>query len=167
MDKVINIRKVKVDDANTLAFIQTESWKSAFNRILSKEDLDRYTDVNRAITLYSKLLNENIGNCFILTIDENTHCIAYWDKTRNDEMEGYSEIICIHSLCDNWGKGYGTEMMNHILSDIKNSGFNKVMLWVFKENHRARKFYEKHGFVLTEKSKNFSNAIEVMYCKDL
>ena len=167
MDKVINIRIVKVDDANTLAFIQTESWKSAFNRILSKEDLDRYTDVNRAITLYSKLLNENIGNGFILTIDENPHCIAYWDKTRNDEMEGYSEIICIHSLCDNWGKGYGTEMMNHILSDIKNSGFNKVMLWVFKENHRARKFYEKHGFVLTEKSKNFSNAIEVMYCKDL
>ena len=167
MDKVINIRKVKVDDANTLAFIQTESWKSAFNRILSKEDLDRYTDVNRAITLYSKLLNKNIGNGFILTIDENPHCIAYWDKTRNDEMEGYSEIICIHSLCDNWGKGYGTEMINHILSDIKNSGFNKVMLWVFKENHRARKFYEKHGFVLTEKSKNFSNAIEVMYCKDL
>lgn len=41
------------------------------------------------------------------------------------------------------------------------------MLWVFKENHRARKFYEKHGFVLTEKSKEFSNAIEVMYCKDL
>ena len=167
MDKVINIRKVKVDDANTLAFIQTESWKSAFNRILSKEDLDRYTDVNRAITLYSKLLNENIGNGFILTIDENPHCIAYWDKTRNDEMEGYSEIICIHSLCDIWGIGYGTEMINHILSDIKNSGFNKVMLWVFKENHRARKFYEKHGFVLTEKSKNFSNAIEVMYCKDL
>ena len=167
MDKIINIRKVKVGDANTLAFIQTESWKSAFNRILSKEDLDRYTDMNRAITLYSKLLNENIGNGFILTIDENPHCIAYWDKTRDDEMEGYSEIICIHSLCDNWGKGYGTEMMNHILRDIKNSGFSKVMLWVFKENHRARKFYEKHGFVLTEKSKEFSTAIEVMYCKDL
>ena len=167
MDKIINIRKAKAGDANTLAFIQTESWKSAFNRILSKEDLDRYTDVNRAITLYSKLLNENIGNGFILTIDENPYCIAYWDKTRDDEMEGYSEIICIHSLCDNWGKGYGTEMMNHILSDIKNSGFSKVMLWVFKENHRARKFYEKHGFVLIEKFKEFSNAIEVMYCKDL
>ena len=167
MDKVINIRKVKVGDANTLAFIQTESWKSAFNRILSKEDLDKYTDMNRAITLYSKLLNDNIGNGFILMINENPHCIAYWDKTRDDEMEGDAEIICIHSLCDNWGKGYGTEMMNHILRDIKNSGFSKVMLWVFKENHRARKFYEKHGFVLTEKSKEFSNAIEVMYCKDL
>lgn len=167
MDKIINIRKVKVGDANTLAFIQTESWKSAFNGILSKEDLDRYTDVNRVITLYSKLLNQNIGNGFIMTIHENPHCIAYWDKTRDDEMEGYSEIICLHSLCDNWGKGYGTEMMNHVLIDIKNSGFSKVMLWVFKENYRARQFYEKHGFVLTEKSKEFCNAIEVMYRKDL
>lgn len=164
---VINIRKVEVGDANTLAFIQTESWKSAFNTILSKDDLDRYTDLNRAITIYNKLLNEKIGNGLILTIDLNPHCIAYWDKTRDEEMDGYSEIICIHSLGANWGKGYGTAMMNHILSDIKKAGFSKVMLWVFKENDRARKFYENHGFVLTEKSKQFCNAIEVMYCKDL
>ena len=167
MSNVINIRKVDAGDANTLAYIQTESWKSAFNRILSKEDLDKYTDMDRSIELYNMLLSKSIGNGFILTIDEEPHCMAYWDKTRDDEMEGYSEIICIHSLCDNWGKGYGTIMMNYILRDIKNAGFSKVMLWVFKENNRARKFYENHGFVLTEKSKKFSNAIEVMYCKDL
>lgn len=167
MGSVIDIRKVEVGDANTLAYIQTESWKSAFNRILSKEDLDKYTDMNKATKLYNMLLNRNSGNGFILTVDENPHCIAYWDTTRDTEMKGYSEIICIHSLCDNWGKGYGTAMMNYILKDIKNKGFSKVMLWVFKENTRARKFYENHGFVLTEKSKKFSNAIEVMYCKDL
>ena len=167
MDNVINIRKVKVGDAKTLAFIQTESWKSAFNKILSKENLEKCTDINVAINMYTKLLNENIANGLILTINEKPHCIAYWDKARDEEMEGYSEIICIHSLCENWGKGYGTVMMNHILKDIKNAGFNKVLLWVFKENHRARKFYEHHGFVLTEKSKIFSDAIEIMYCKDL
>lgn len=62
MGNIVNIRKVDVDDANTLAYIQTESWKSAFNRILSKEDLDKYTDVNRAMELYNMLLSENIGN---------------------------------------------------------------------------------------------------------
>lgn len=167
MGNVINIRKVEVGDANTLAFIQTESWKSAFNKILSKEALDKYTDINRVINMYTKLLKENIGNGLVLTIDDNPHCIAYWDKARDEEMEGYSELICIHSLCDNWGKGYGTVMMNYILSDIKNEGFSKVMLWVFEENYRARKFYENHGFVLTGKSKIFNDAIEVMYCKDL
>ena len=55
MSNVINIRKVDVGDANTLAYIQTESWKSAFNRILSKEDLEKYIDVNRAVELYNML----------------------------------------------------------------------------------------------------------------
>ncbi len=41
------------------------------------------------------------------------------------------------------------------------------MLWVFKENYMARKFYENNGFVLTEKTKVFNDAIEVMYCKYL
>lgn len=62
MDKTINIRRVKIDDANTLALIQTESWKSAFKEILSKEDLEKYTDINIAINLYNKLLKENIAN---------------------------------------------------------------------------------------------------------
>ncbi|MDI9216892.1 MULTISPECIES: GNAT family N-acetyltransferase [Clostridium] len=167
MMSVINIRRVKAGDANTLAYIQTESWKNAFNKILSKENLDKYTNINEAIELYNMLLSKNIGNGFILSINENPHCIAYWDKARDEEMKGYSEIICIHSLCDNWGKGYGTVMMDYILRDIKNAGFSKVMLWVFKENIRARKFYENHGFVLTDKSQKFCDAVEVMYCKDL
>lgn len=167
MESKTNIRRVQANDANTLAYIQTESWKSAFKNILSKEELDKYTNIDRAIELYNMILSKNIGNGFILTIDENPHCIAYWDKSRDEEIEEYAEIICIHSLCNNWGKGYGSKMMDYILRDIKNNGFTKVMLWVFKENNRARKFYENHGFVLTEKSKKFSDAIEVMYCKDL
>lgn len=58
-------------------------------------------------------------------------------------------------------------MMEHILSEIKSSGFNNVALWVFKENERACKFYENNGFVLTNKSKKFCDAVEVMYCKKL
>ena len=167
MKQNIDIRKVKIGDEDTLAYIQTESWKSAFNRILSKEDLDKYSNVDMAKSLYSELLNENIANGFILSVDKKPHCIAYWDKTRESEIEEDAEIRCIHSLSDNWGKGYGSEMMEYILNDIKNAGFNKVMLWVFEENNRARRFYEKHGFILTEKTKKFSNAIEVMYCKEL
>lgn len=163
----INIREVKSGDENILAYIQTESWKNAFNTILSKEDLEKYTNIDKAIEMYTKLLREDIGNGYILSINDVPHCIAYWDKVRDDEMKGYSELICIHSLCENWGKGYGSMMMEYILREIKTAGFNKVMLWVFEENTSARKFYEKHGFILTEKSKKFCDAIEVMYCRDL
>lgn len=167
MEGNVVIRRVKVGDEKVLAYIQTESWKAAFGKILSKEDLDKYTNINKAEEMYTMLLNENIGNGFILSVNGEPHCMAYWGETRDEEMVGVAEVICIHSLCGNWGKGFGSMMMDYILKEIKEAGFNKVMLWVFKENHRARKFYENHGYILTEKSKMFSNAIEVMYCKEL
>lgn len=167
MESNVDIRKVKIGDEKVLAYIQTESWKFAFSKILSKEDLEKYTNINKAEEMYTVLLNKDIGNGFILSVDGKPHCIAYWNKTRDEEMDNYAEIICIHSLYENWGKGYGSIMMEYILKEIKGTGFNKVMLWVFEENNRARKFYENHGFVLTEKSKKFSDAIEVMYYKEL
>ena len=58
-------------------------------------------------------------------------------------------------------------MMNHIFNEIKNSGYNSVVLWVFEKNTRARSFYEKHGFVLTDNTQTTYGAVEVMYRKDL
>ena len=167
MKNNINIDKVKIGDENILAYIQTEAWKEAFIKIISEEDMKKYTDINKAREMYTMILNKNIGNGFILSIDDMPHCIAYFDKARDDEFKDYAEIICIHSLSSNWGKGYGSIMMEHILKEIKESGFNKVMLWVFKENNRARKFYEKHGFILSDKTKEFCDSIEVMYFREL
>ncbi|MGL4912170.1 MAG: GNAT family N-acetyltransferase [Romboutsia sp.] len=167
MMDITNIRKVKIGDADILAYIQTESWKSAFSKILSKEDLNKYTNIDRATDMYNGLLSKNIGNGYILSINDIPHCIAYWDKARDDEIKEYAEIICIHSLPENWGKGYGTSMMEYILKEIKDAGFNNVVLWVFKENKRACRFYESHGFILTDKSKKFCDALEVMYCREL
>lgn len=167
MENNVHIRNVKAGDEKTLAYIQTESWKNAFNKILSKEDLDKYTDINKAEEMYTMLLNDNIGNGFILSVDNAAHCIAYWDKSRDEDMSDCAELICIHSLHENWGKGYGSIMMNHILKEIKKSNLNNVFLWVFEENTRARKFYEKHGFTLTKNSKKFNDAVEVMYIKKL
>ena len=87
MGETTNIRKVKDGDASVLAYIQTESWKSAFINILSKEDLEKYTNIDRATDMYEKLLNKNIGNGFILSIDDIPHCIAYWDKAREEQMD--------------------------------------------------------------------------------
>ena len=163
----VEIRAVKTGDEKALAYIQTESWKKAFCDILSQEDLAKYANVDKAEAMYIHLLKNNIGNGVLLSVDGKPHCIAFWDATREPDMSGYAELICIHSLQDNWGKGYGSIVMEYVTAEMKKSGFEKVMLWVFEENHRARKFYEKHGFVLSGKSKKFNDAVEVMYWKAL
>ncbi|WP_419496194.1 GNAT family N-acetyltransferase [Faecousia sp.] len=47
-------------------------------------------------------------------------------------MTGKAELICIHSLPENWHKGYGRQMMNRVLKDIKENGYSEVFLWVFR-----------------------------------
>lgn len=163
----IQIRKVQIGDEKILAYIQTESWKKAFADIISKEDMKKYADINKAEEMYGYLLKSGVGNGSILLIDDNPHCIAYWDKTREEDMDGYAELTCIHSLEDNWGKGYGSLMMDHVLKEIKEAGYENVMLWVFEENLRARRFYEKHGFIKSDNKKMFEDSVEVMYSRKL
>ncbi len=161
------IRKVQQGDAGSLAYIQTESWKAAFAGILDIETLEKCTNIDRATTLYQRLLDENKGNGYLLTVDEKPHCIAYWDAARDSEFVGKAEIICIHSLPDNWHKGFGSQMMDLVLMDIKKSGYSEVVLWVFRDNLRARAFYEAKGFVLTGISKPAFDTEEVLYSKGL
>lgn len=168
IDKMnIAIRKAKIGDEKILAFIQTESWKNAFKDIISETDLEKYTNIIKAEEMYSQVLKTNYAENFILEIDGKPHCIAAWSKARDKEFYDSAELICIHSLSDNWGKGFGSMMITHILNEIKNAGFNSVLLWVFEKNTRARKFYEKHDFELKEKQKVSYGAVEVMYCKEL
>lgn len=58
-------------------------------------------------------------------------------------------------------------MMRHILDEIKQAGYSEVILWVFEANLPAIRFYEKHGFQITDQRNIAHGAIEVMYSKKL
>lgn len=163
----IGIRSVKPGDEHILAHIQSESWRAAFCKILSAEDLARFSDADSLASRYAALLESGADHGYLLFVDDAPHCIAFWDNAREENMPGYAELICIHSLQDNWGKGYGSFMLEHIMCEAKSAGFQKMMLWVFEENTRARRFYEKHGFTRTGQTKTTYGADEIMYVRDL
>ena len=74
------------------------------------------------------------------------------------------ELVALHSLPESWGTGLGHAMLAEALSRI---GDRPVYLWVFQENHRARRFYEKHGFYWdgTQRISEFDGAVEIRYFK--
>lgn len=57
--------------------------------------------------------------------------------------------------------------MGQVLADMKAAGYGKVMLWVFTDNDRARKFYEACGFVTYGKTKPCFETREICYERDL
>ena len=161
------IRKVTCGDEKALAYVQTESWKVAFKGLIPDDVLVRSTDLNKATAMYQRLLDMGKGNGYILEIDGKPHCIAWWDAARDEDMQGAAELICIHSLKDNWGKGYGHLMMERILEDVRKAGYPKIMLWVFDSNTRAIRFYKTHGFEATGRKQPAFGAVEERYIKNL
>lgn len=161
------IRTVQPGDEGHLAHIQTESWKAAFRDILSGEVLERVTSIDGATAMYRRLLEAQIGHGYLLEVDGVPHCMAWWDRSREEDRPDDAELICIHSLQENWRKGYGSRMMEAVLSDIRSVGYSKVMLWVFTDNHRARRFYESQGFVTSGKTKPCFDTEEICYEKEL
>ncbi len=160
---MVNIRKAKTGDEHILAHIQTESWKEAFKDIVPSDLLSKCTELERAAAMYKRLLEEQRGNGYILEIDGKPHCIAWWCEARDKDMPGYAELACIHSLKDNRHKGYGSMVMKQVLGDVKAAGYSKIMLWVFDNNVRAIKFYEKHGFTASGRKQPALGAVEEMY----
>ena len=161
------IRRVRPGDEEILAYIQTESWKAGFSCILDDKTLDRYTQLDKVTQMYSHLLASQIGNGYLLFADGAPHYIAWWDFSRDKDMPGYAELICIHSLQERWRNGYGRAMMSEILKDVAKAGYAKIMLWVYAENQMARAFYESLGFIANGKQKNELGAMEVCYEKAL
>ena len=163
---MVHIRRAQSGDEETLARIQTESWKAAFAGIVPAELLAQCTNVERAEKMYARLLAERRGNGYILELDGKAHCIAWWDAAKDDDMPGAAELRCIHSLPDNWRRGYGSRMMERVLTDIKVAGYETIVLWVFARNERAIRFYEAHGFTASGKKQNALGTVEEMYVKE-
>ena len=163
----VQIRPAVSGDELILAQIQTKSWQAAFADILSPDELEKYTDLQKTTEMYARVLQQGKIRGELLLIDGKPHCMAFWGKSRTDLYPESAELICIHSLQGNWGKGYGAMMMDYLLDKIKTAGYQQVILWVFEQNLRARRFYEKHGFVMTEHRKNHFGADEVLYQKSL
>lgn len=166
MDNV-KIRKAIPGDEQILAYIQTESWKAAFAGILSPEELVRCTNLEKAEQMYHSILRREGCNMAIELVNDQPHCIAAWGTNRCDLDDAVGELICIHSLQNNWAKGYGSAMMEYVLAQLQQANYESVILWVFEANTRARKFYEKHGFEQTSQAKAYNGITEVMYRKKL
>lgn len=80
------------------------------------------------------------------------------------QVQDSAEIVAIHSLPESRGTGLWHAMLEEALNQIVDQ---PVFLWAFKENKRARRFYEKHGFCWdgAERVSEFDGALEVRYVK--
>ena len=150
------VRIAKFEDMKQAGHIMSVSFRTAFADFVSQQTMDTCAQEDNCIALLEGIFRE--GKVHFL-MGENSGMLA-WQQT-----EDGAEIIAIHTLPESRGTGLGYAMLTEALSQIGNQ---PVFLWAFKENTRARRFYEKHGFHWDgiERVSEFDDALEVRYIRN-
>ena len=149
------IHNAEYEDMAVAANIMVTSFRTAFANFVSQETMDACTNPDNCRAMLEHIYREGKTH-FLMDGDQGFLC---WQDTDDG-----AEIVAIHSQPESWGTGLGHAMLTEALKKIGN---RPVHLWAFKENTRARRFYEKHGFYWdsTERVSEFDSALEVRYVK--
>ncbi len=133
------------DDRMAISEIYEESWKCAYKDIIPQSYLDSIPRGRWA----SNIDNQDRKTLICVDNDKIVGTSSFC-KSRFEQFQGWAEIISIYLLPDYIGKGYGKLLMESALLKLKRQGYENVFLWVLEENIRARDFYTKFGFMLTD-----------------
>ena len=160
------IRNILPEEIYEYSSCNISSWRSGYKGIIPDDFLDNLS-VEEKAEKTRKYMNESEGNPYYCAVYDNKiigNLVII--KSRDEDKTNTGEIVAFYLLEEFWGKGYGREMMDFAIEKLTNAGYDEIILWVLEENKRARRFYEKCGFVFDGTKKEIiigKPLIEVRY----
>ena len=137
------IRPAIPDDAASIASIQIRTWQAAYSEIVPAAYLAAMSVEKRTLSWQQRIAN---GGSVILVAMEDGQMTGWASggSCRDDDVPGASEVYAIYVSPEHWGKDIGRQLMAALLDLLPPQ--TEVTLWVFRDNRRAIRFYEKSGF---------------------
>lgn len=137
----MQVRNIKSsDNMIEIAKVYIDSFKNTYEGFLSEDKLNLITQDNWF---------ENIHDYrdFFVLIDQDA--IIGMASILDDEIER------IYLRYDYLDQGYGNLLLNAMVIELTERGYDEICLWDLKENQRATSFYKKNDFVETDSTRNF------------
>lgn len=147
------IRKATLHDARDIANIHVKTWQAAYEGIVPAAFLRDMSADRRAIQWRDRLSDPTGG----VLVAETENRIAGWasfGSGRDDDETNSGEIYAIYVHPGFWGYGFGRELMAAAEAQLRRDGAERITLWVFEENQRARRFYEKCAYAFDGGKRN-------------
>ncbi len=145
-DTYLEIRDITPEDSRSaISNVYEQSWKHAYQGIVPQDYLDSIPKGRWALHI------EEAGRRNLVMVRDGMIIgTSGFGKSRMQNMQDYGEVISLYLLPEYMKKGYGRQLLQAVISELENMGFDKVFLWVLEENRNARRFYERFGFIQNE-----------------
>jgi GNAT superfamily N-acetyltransferase len=152
------LRDAHVGDAFGIATVHVRSWLTTYPGIMPEAYLKSLSIEKRAVG-WERGLQNPIDGAFTLVAEEDGQIVGFaaGGPERDGDPEYPGELYAVYLLQEYQGKGIGRQLFAEVTRRLKAQGFRNMLLWVAKENHPSRAFYERMGGVVLKEK-----AVEIM-----
>jgi len=142
------IRRAIIEDANRIAEIHVFGWRCAYRGIISDEYLFGKASVWKRIAAFENIIKLDSDEIYVFDDDCVIKAFMTIGNSRNEDRKNDFELYGIYVEPLLTGNGIGTQMVEFCEKIAIERKFGENILWVFKDNKKARRFYEKLGYSL-------------------
>lgn len=150
----LKIKKVHIQDINTLKEISELTFMETFSSENSEENMKEYIKNGFSLNKLESEINNPLSEFYFADIKDKT--IGYlkinFGQSQTEIKDNHAlEIERIYVLKEYYGKGVGQMLYEKAIALAKEKKLKYVWLGVWEQNSRAIRFYEKNGLIAFNK----------------
>jgi GNAT superfamily N-acetyltransferase len=143
---MIMIRNAVADDADAIAKVQVDTWRSAYHNLVPSEILDALSYQQRSKYWKSIISKEDREGIFLVAETEANGVVGFCvcGLNRNEDSKFASELYAIYVLEVHQDHGIGRALFEEYRKWTLDRGLTSMIVWVLRDNP-YRRFYETMG----------------------
>ncbi|MFJ1748173.1 GNAT family N-acetyltransferase [Streptomyces sp. NPDC088116] len=153
----VRVREMTVADCEAVADIRLRGWRYAYAGLIPQAYLDAMS-LPEETALRRERLAEGAGQVVNLVAEHDGRVVGwgcYGPGRDADADAGTAELYAIYAEPELLSTGIGRALMDALASRAAGDGYTSMLLWVLRENGRARRFYAKAGFMPDRAEESF------------
>ena len=140
------IRPATPGDAEDIARVQVETWRAAYGHAVPSETLEAVEVAVRA-QMWRRFLGSRTAT---FVGEAGGEVRGFVNVGESHDEAGIGELFSIYVLPEAWGTGLATALIEAGEEELRARGLTSAKLNVLADNPRARRFYERQGWVRGE-----------------
>lgn len=147
------VRSAEPTDADVLAAVSGRAFEATYRGIVPDPALDAWIDggVESWRAALERREPDSPSRAWVAQRDRSVIGYATTSPARANWLPppvGAGELTNLYLDPDVIGTGVGRLLYDHAVADLRERGFDPLVVWAFRDNRRARRFYEGRGLVI-------------------
>lgn len=159
----VTTRSASPDDAPAVALAHARAWQVAYRGLVPDAYLDAI-DVAERADMWRGFLCTETPTDYVAEVDGSVVGFVNVGRFRAEpSVSEFGEVWAMYVHPDHWGVGAGYALMQRSVEHFRTEGVTTGYLWVFEDNPRARRFYERQGWTADDATQiDVTDGVEVV-----